>query len=84
MSVAGPRILEEGVAKHIAGEPASHHRVDVLVSVPVDVGEGDAVSLLQVAESSGGGHVLEDLVPSRLRNMRFGMSVRRSGAPVPR
>ena len=53
------RVLEQRVGELVHGEGAAHLGVDVLVAVFVEVGEADAVALLQVAEVRGRGDVGE-------------------------
>lgn len=52
-------ILEQCIAGRVPGEGAAHADVDVLIAVIVEVGEGDPVTLLDVAGASGGGDFLE-------------------------
>ncbi len=52
-------VLEECVLVSVAREEPTQLVVEVLVPVVVDVDEGDAVALLQVPESAGGGDVQE-------------------------
>ena len=58
-AVGGTGILEQAVVGVVAGEGATHDHVDILVAVVVEVGEGHAMALLQVAGAGGGADVLE-------------------------
>ena len=49
----------EGVFEGVAGVGAAHFDVDVFVAVVVEVGEGDGVAFLEVADAGGGGDVEE-------------------------
>src|SRR5262249_19045703 len=69
-AVSSQAKLDPGVALHaavvheelihplVAGPAAAEHRIDVLIAVPVEIEEDDAVSLLDVAESLEHGDVL--------------------------
>jgi hypothetical protein len=48
--VAG--VFEEYILVEVARIGAAQHRVDFLVAVVVDIGEGDAVALLDMAEAA--------------------------------
>src|SRR5713226_4906820 len=55
------RILIEHAISLVAREGTAHFFKYVLVAIIVDVPKGDAVALLQVAESAGGGDLLKEL-----------------------
>src|SRR5688500_5755226 len=44
------RVHEERVARDIPGEGASHHNIDVLVAVVVDIADRDAVTFLKMSD----------------------------------
>ena len=56
-----PGIPEQQVLVDVAGECPAHDDIDVLITVVVEVAEGDAVAFLNVAEPAGGGDVLEEV-----------------------
>ena len=82
-AVAVSGVPEEDVLVYVPREGATDHREDILVSVVIDVPEGDAMPLLQVSEAAGGGDVLKVSAPAALRNIRLGTMVAKYGSPVP-
>lgn len=80
--VAMPGVQVEHVLEPVALHGAAHVLENILIAVVVQVAEGHAVSLLEMAKSAGDGDILEKLA-SALRNMRLGTTERRSGSPVP-
>ena len=59
--VAVPGVCKEHIGVHVPGIGPADHGVDVLIPVVVYIAEGDAVSLLQVSEAAGRGHVFKTL-----------------------
>ncbi len=53
------RVLEQRVVVAVARHRAAGVQHDVLVAVVIEIGEGDAVPLLQMAGAGGLGHVVE-------------------------
>ena len=58
-AVSVARVFEEYILVEVARIGAAKHRVDVLIAVVVDIGEGDAVALLDMAEAAGRARVLK-------------------------
>jgi len=49
--VAKPGILEQCVAKRVAGKRSAQLREDILIAIVVEIGKGHAMSFLKVTET---------------------------------
>lgn len=59
VAVVVPAVEEQRVVELIAGQHAAELRVDVLITIVVDIGERNAMPFLQMAEPSGCADVQE-------------------------
>ena len=70
--VAVARVLEEGVCVPVAREGAAQFDEHVLVAVVVEVGEGDAVALLEMAGARSTSVTSSKRCPARCGTSRSG------------